>query len=273
MRSWWADGVDRQRDMLVDSHCHLDPSHFSSGADEPLGRARAAGVGAFVCVGVGEGGSAAAFAVDLAERAPDVWAAVGMHPHEAASLDDALFDELAGLAGRSRVVAVGEIGLDYHYDYSPREAQRAVFRRMIALARGLGKPVVVHTREAADDTLRILGEERARDVGGIFHCFTEGIAVARLALDLGFYLSFSGILTFKNADPIREAAAYAPSDRILVETDSPYLAPVPFRGKRCEPAHVVYTARALAELRHVSLEQIARQTTENAERRLSVACG
>jgi TatD DNase family protein len=259
--------------MLIDSHCHLDPSHFPNGAEETLGRARSAGVGAFVCVGVGADAEAAGFAVDLAERTPDVWAAVGMHPHEAASLDDALFAELARHAACSRVVAVGEIGLDYHYDYSPRETQRAAFRRMIALAGRLGKPVIIHTREAADDTVAILEEERARDVGGIFHCFTEGLAFARRALDLGFYLSFSGILTFKNADAIREAAAYAPSDRILVETDSPYLAPIPLRGKRCEPAHVVHTARKLAEIRHVSFEQIAQQTTENAQRRLSVACG
>ena len=256
--------------MLVDSHCHLDHEYLPDGPDGVLARARGVGVGGFVCVGVGADARAAQFAVSLARRTTDVWAAVGMHPHEASALDDRLLDEIGALVTDARVVAVGEIGLDYHYDRSPRDVQKAVFRRMIALARSAHKPIVIHTREAADDTLCILEQEQARQVGGIFHCFSEDVAFARRALDLGFDLSFSGILTYKGADAIRQAAAWAPSDRILVETDSPYLAPVPHRGTRCEPAHVAITARTLAEIRGVCFEDIAAQTTDNVRRRLSI---
>jgi TatD DNase family protein len=256
--------------MLVDSHCHLDTEYLPDGPDDVLARARAVGVSGFICVGVGADARAAQFAVSLARRRSDVWAVVGMHPHEAAALDDRLLGELGALIADSRVVAVGEIGLDYHYDRSPRDVQRSVFRRMIALAKGANKPIVIHTREAADDTLAILEEEHAQEVGGIFHCYSQDIAFARRALDLGFYLSFSGILTYRSADGIRQAAVWAPADRILVETDSPYLAPVPHRGKRCEPAHVVLTARTLAQIRGARFEDIAAQTTDNVQRRLSI---
>jgi len=165
-------------------------------------------------------------------------------------------------------VAVGEIGLDYHYMRSPRELQHAVFRRFVALARAVKKPIVVHTREAAADTLAILEEEGAREVGGIIHCFSEDRPFAEKALALGFDLSFSGIVTFKTAVAIKEVAAWVPGDRMLVETDSPYLAPVPFRGKKCEPAHVVYTARHVAELRGEDFGELAARTTANARRRL-----
>ena len=164
--------------------------------------------------------------------------------------------------------AIGDLGLDYDYMHSPRPLQDEVFRRLVALAREVGKPIVVHTREAAEDTLRVLSEEGARDVGGIIHCFSEDRAFAERALDLGFDLSFSGIVTFRSAKAIHEVAAWAPLDRILVETDSPYLAPVPLRGKPCEPAYVVHTAARIAELRGVPVETIARATTENASRRL-----
>ena len=257
--------------MLIDTHCHLDPGYFGEGADPVIDRARAAGVIGFVAVGVGRDLSPARSAVALAARRPDVWATVGVHPHDAASLDDAAFDELSALALRPRVVAVGEIGLDYHYLRSPREVQHAVFRRFIALARAVKKPVVIHTREAAADTLSILEEEGARDVGGIIHCFSEDRAFAARALDLGFDLSFSGIVTFKTAVAIKDVAAWAPGDRILVETDSPYLAPIPFRGKKCEPMHVVHTARHVAELRGEAFEALAARTTENARRRLLLA--
>jgi TatD DNase family protein len=256
---------------LVDSHCHLDPTYFAEGPDDALSRARAAGVGAFVCIGVGRDLGAARAAVALADRRRDVFATVGVHPHDAANLDEAGFAELARLARHPRVVAVGEVGLDYHYEHSPRGVQAQVFRRMIALARDVKKPLVIHTRAAAADTLEALERENARDVGGIIHCFSEDRGFAERALDLDFDLSFSGILTFKNAHAIREAARGAPLDRILVETDSPYLAPVPVRGKPCEPAYIVYTAQVLADLRGIAFAALAKATTVNAARRLGLA--
>jgi len=252
--------------MLVDTHCHLDASYFPDGADAALGRARDAGVGAFVCVGVGSA-QAAESAVGLARRRSDVVATVGVHPHDASSWGDELERALSPLIGQERVVALGEMGLDYHYDHSPREVQQEVFRRWIALARAAKKPIVVHTRSAARDTLEILESEGARDVGGVIHCFSEDRDFAERAFSLGFDVSFSGIVTFKNAASIQEVAKTAPLDRILVETDSPYLAPVPLRGKPCEPAYVAHTARFVAELRGMSLEELAEATTANAIRR------
>jgi TatD DNase family protein len=175
---------------------------------------------------------------------------------------------LETLAREPEVVAVGETGLDFHYDYAPREVQREAFRRQVQLARKLNKPIIVHTRTAPEETLAILREESARDVGGIIHCFSEDRAFAAQALDLGFDISFSGIVTFKTATAIADVAAWAPLDRILVETDSPYLAPIPYRGKPCEPAYVVHTAKKVAELRGIAFEEIAHHTTQNAERRL-----
>jgi TatD DNase family protein len=256
--------------MLIDTHCHLDSEYFPEGADETLSRARSAGVTGFVCIGVGSLQQAES-ALAIAARRPDVWATVGVHPHDAAACDELLETELTRLADQPRVVAIGEIGLDFHYDHSPRERQAEVFRRFIQLARQLKKPIVIHTRSAPAQTLQILAEENAREVGGLIHCFSEDKAFATRALDLGFYLSFSGIVTFKRSLDIQEVAAWAPAERILVETDSPYLAPVPLRGKRCEPAYVLHTARFVAELRGVPLEQLALQTSQNAERLLGVS--
>jgi TatD DNase family protein len=257
--------------VLIDSHCHLDAAYWPNGPDDVLARAEAVGVRAFVCIGVGRDLGAARAAVALAESRQNVFATVGVHPHDAAALDEPMFEELARLARHPRVVAIGEVGLDFHYDHSPRDVQASVFRRMIGLARAAKKPVVIHTRSAAADTLDILGEEGARDVGGIIHCFSEDRRFAERALDLDFDLSFSGILTFKNAHAIREAATFAALDRILVETDSPYLAPVPMRGKTCEPAFVLHTAKHLAALRGVTLEELASATTANATRRLGLS--
>ncbi|WP_437311596.1 TatD family hydrolase [Sorangium sp. So ce388] len=254
--------------MIIDSHCHVDPHHFREGADAVLDRARAAGVDAFVVVGVDADLSAARFAADLAARRADVHAAVGVHPHDASALDDRMLAELEVLARRPEVVAVGEIGLDYHYMHSPRDTQQRVFADLVALARKVEKPIVIHTREAAEDTLAILERAGASEVGGIIHCFSEDRAFAERALALDFDLSFSGIVTFKSARAIQEVAAWAPGDRILVETDSPYLAPVPFRGKRCEPGHVLHTARFVAELRGEPFEALAARTAENTCRRL-----
>lgn len=230
-----------------------------------LERARAAGVGAFVVIGVG-GVPLATAAVELARRRADVVATVGVHPHEAKSLDAELEAALEELSLDPRVVAIGEIGLDHHYDLSPRDVQAAVFRKMVGLARARRLPVVIHTRRAPKETLAILESEGAREVGGVIHCFSEDRAFAARALDLGFDLSFSGIVTFKAAETIREVAAWAPLDRILVETDSPYLAPVPLRGKRCEPAHVVHTARVLATVRGMESAALAELTTRNFRR-------
>jgi TatD DNase family protein len=267
----------------VDAHCHLDAHHFREGPDAVMDRAGAAGVVGFVVVGLARGRvgadgqeqdpvEPAAFAVDLARRCPGrVVACVGLHPHDASAYTDSLREALAELAREPEVAAVGEIGLDYHYDHSPRERQREVLAALVGLAREVRKPIVIHTREAPEDTLAILEREGARDVGGIIHCFSEDRGFARRALDLGFDLSFSGIVTFKNSLAVQDVAAWAPLERILVETDSPYLAPVPLRGKRCEPAHVALTGAKVAELRGMPPEALARATRQNAERRFGRA--
>jgi TatD DNase family protein len=253
---------------LIDAHCHLDASYFPEGPDAVMQRAAAAGVAGFVVVGVGKDLEPARNAVGLAKRAPDrVVACVGIHPHDATSWNDKAHEELRSLASQPEVAAVGEIGLDYHYDHSPRDVQRDVFARLIGLARDVRKPIVVHTREAAADTLSILASEGAREVGGIIHCFSEDRPFAERAFDLGFDVSLSGIVTFKSAVAVQEVAAWAPAERILVETDSPYLAPVPLRGKQCEPAYVVHTARRVAELRGVPVEELAETTRANTEKR------
>jgi TatD DNase family protein len=254
--------------MLIDSHCHLDGAYFPEGAEAILERGREAGIDHFVVIGVGQDLVAARFAVRLAREQPDVSATVGMHPHDAKLLDDLMSAELTSLAADDRVVAVGEVGLDYHYLHSPEKVQQDVFRRMIALAKSLDKPIVVHTRSAPQETLRILEEEGAREVGGIIHCFSEDRAFARRALDIDFDLSFSGIVTFNSAKAIQDVARWAPAERIMVETDSPYLSPVPKRGKRNEPANVVYTARYVAELRGESFEDFALHSSRVAIKRL-----
>jgi TatD DNase family protein len=261
---------------FADAHCHLDAAHFAEGPDAVLQRGRDAGVIGFVVVGLvadaeepgsGDWLEPARFAIELARRAPDVTACVGIHPHDASRWSPGLHDGLRELAALPQVAAVGEIGLDYHYDRSPRDVQRDVFARLVGLARELRKPIVVHTRSAPEDTLAVLEAEGAREVGGIIHCFSEDRAFAERALALGFDLSFSGIVTFKNARSVRDVAAWAPLDRVLVETDCPFLAPVPFRGKKCEPAHVVHTGRCVAELRGMSVEDLAAATLVNTERR------
>lgn len=253
---------------LIDSHCHLDGEYFPEGPEAVLARGRQSGVSHFVVIGVGQTTAAAQMAVGLSETRDDVSATVGMHPHDARLLDDVIEGELAELATRPGVVAVGEVGLDHHYMHSPAERQEEVFRRMIDLAKRLEKPIVVHTRSAPEQTLRILEEEGAEQVGGIIHCFSEDRAFARRALDLDFDVSFSGIVTFKSAKSIQDVARWAPADRILVETDAPYLTPAPHRGKRNEPANVVHTARYVAELRGEALADFAARTVAATIRRL-----
>jgi TatD DNase family protein len=236
-----------------------------SNAEENLAAARAAGVRGFVVPGTKL--DDAPQAVSIADANADVWAAVGFHPHEAKDCDDAAFAEIARLARAERVVAVGEIGLDYHYDHSPRDVQRAVFERHIALAKELDKPIIVHNRESTEDMVAILSRSGAR---GILHSYTESLDVARTLVDHGYYISFSGIVTFRSAESLREVARALPHDRVLIETDTPYLAPVPFRGRQNEPAYVLKVAELLASLWDVPLERVAEQTTSNFERAFSV---
>jgi TatD DNase family protein len=242
---------------LVDSHCHLDHRQFGDEIDALLERAAAAGVEHFLTIGTADGPPVLDVAVRLAEKYPNVWATVGVHPHDAAKADARTFDELRALSKHPRVVAVGEIGLDYHYDFSPRQVQSEVFVEQLRIAKEAGKPVIIHTREAWDDTVPLLSGP------GILHCFTGTPEQAAVAVSLGFHLGFGGVLTFPKSDSVREAARTVPEDRILLETDCPYLAPVPFRGKRNEPAYIAHTARRLAEVRGVSEEEIARVTTNN----------
>ncbi len=248
---------------LVDSHVHLDDSKFDADREQAIERALAAGVDRMMAIGTGEGPPHVDTAVRLADRYPFLFATIGVHPHDASKATEETWKRLRDLAAHPKVLAVGEIGLDYHYDFSPRDVQRAVFERQLAFAAEFGKPVVIHTREAWQDTLEIL---RAQWHGqGIMHCFTGDESEARQALDLGFHLSFGGVLTFPKAESVRQSARIAPLDRILVETDCPYLAPVPHRGKRNEPAFIVETARRLAEVRGSTIEAIAEATTRNFE--------
>jgi TatD DNase family protein len=248
--------------MLVDSHCHLDFPDFASELDAVVARARAAGLARMVTISTRVRRFAGV--LSIAERFPEVYCSVGTHPHYAHEEPDVTVDDLVAETRHPKVVAIGEAGLDYHYDNSPREAQERGFRTHIAAARASGLPLVIHSREADADTARILEEETGQGVfPAVLHCFTGGPDLARRAVALGHYVSFTGILTFKNSIALREIAAELPADRILVETDAPYLAPNPFRGKRNEPAFVVETAKVLADTRGVSLEEIARQTSDN----------
>lgn len=256
--------------MLIDSHCHLDFPDFAEEREAVIDRARAAGIAGMlsICTRMRDFPAISA----LAESHPGIWCTVGVHPHEAedaAALDPAA---LAAAAKHRRVVGLGEAGLDFYYEYSPRDIQESVFRTHIAAAREIGLPVVIHTRDADAETVRILDEEQARGpFGGVIHCFSASAEVAETALHHGMYISFSGIVTFKNAEAVRDVARTVPLDRLLVETDAPYLAPVPVRGKRCEPAFTAHTARFVAELRGLSPEQLAAQTTDNFFRLFSRA--
>lgn len=250
--------------MLVDVHCHLLGSHLEEQKlRTTLDRARAAGVNGFVAVGTDLENSRQV--LELARRSPDIRACLGVHPHEAKTWNPDASQELEALLLDPSVRFVGETGLDWHYDFSPRETQERAFRDQIRMAKRIRKPLMIHTREAPEDTLRILEEEGAGEIRGIIHCFSEDLPFARRALDLGFYLSFSGILTFKKAEAIQEVAAWAPLDRVLVETDSPYLAPVPHRGKTNEPAFVTFVAEYLARLRGMRTADLAERTIRNLE--------
>ena len=248
--------------MLVDSHCHLDFPDFKDELDGVVGRAKAAGIGRMVTISTRVRRQPDLLAI--AERFPDVFCSVGTHPHHAHEELDIGTADLVERTRHPKVVAIGEAGLDYHYDNSPRDAQEQGFRAHIAAARETGLPLVIQAREADGDVARILREETGKGpFPAVLHCFTGGRGLAFTGIELGLYVSFTGILTFKNSGELRAIAADLPADRILVETDSPYLAPGKFRGKRCEPAFVAETARVLAETRGVSPDEIAGQTTEN----------
>lgn len=251
--------------LLVDSHCHLDFSSLREDLDGVMTRAAAAGIGTMVtiCTRVDRFPSI----LEIAERFDNVYCSVGLHPHDAAEEQGLTTERLVELAGHDKVVGIGETGLDFHYDQSPRDIQATLFRRHIAAARRTGLPLIVHARAADDEMIAILRDETAKGAfPGVLHCFSSGPALARAALEIGFYISFSGILTFKKADEVREVAAEVPLDRLLVETDAPYLAPVPHRGKDNEPSFVAHTAAKLAEMRGLGNQEIAALTTANFRR-------
>jgi TatD DNase family protein len=249
---------------LVDTHAHLHFPDFADDLDEVLARARAAGLRATVTIGTDVETSRAAIA--LAEREADVWATVGVHPHDAGAADDRALAEIARLARSPRVVAVGEIGLDYFRNLSPRDAQARTFTRLLHLAGDLGKPVVVHCRDAYDDVLRALAAGPVRETGGIMHCFSGDADAARRALDLGLVISIAGPVTYPSARALPEVVRLVPADRLVVETDCPYLPPQPWRGKRNEPAYLAVTAGQVAALRGEPLDAVAARTSATARR-------
>lgn len=255
--------------MFVDSHAHIDGEAFDADRDDVVARAREAGVVAILNVGTGDPhGTDLERAVRVAEQYEGVYAAVGVHPHDARLFDERAAERVYELAESSeRVIAWGEIGLDYHYDNSPREVQREVFARQLRLARELNLPVIIHTREADDDTVAMLRAEWGEaSAGGIMHCFSGGYEMASAVLELGFMISFAGNVTFKNAGALRDVARRIPVERLLVETDCPFLTPVPFRGRRNEPARVLETARCVAELHDLEVGEFGRIATDNFQR-------
>jgi TatD DNase family protein len=255
---------------MIDSHCHIDMTQFDADRDEVVARARAAGVTDLLIAGGvdAEDGHRRALRIAAGLAVP---VSAGIHPHEAKLATEAIYDELKGLAREGRIVAIGEIGLDFHYDHSPRDVQREVFRRQVRLAREVGLPLIIHTREADDESAKILEEEGARETGGVIHCFTGGEELARRALALGFHISFSGIVAFPRSETIQAVARTVPDDRLLIETDSPFLAPPPHRGKRNEPAFVVEVARKVAALRGTTAEAVGVAAKRNFDRLFRLA--
>jgi TatD DNase family protein len=254
--------------MFTDSHCHLDPDVYGGeeGVDAAIARARAEGVTRMITIGSGYSLPSAERARDVARRHSDVWFTVGVHPHDAKDWDAETPGRLEMLFADDRCVALGEMGLDFHYDNSPRDVQRSVLRQQIRLSMRIGAPIIIHDRESDGETLRILDEEGAFSGGVLYHCYTGDLAHMREITSRGGYISIPGIVTFKNAEVMREVAASVPEDQLLVETDSPFLTPIPFRGQKNEPARVALVARKVAELRGVSPEALAELTTRNTVR-------
>ena len=249
---------------LVDTHCHLDVPQFDEDRDAMLARARAAGVGTMIVPGIAIPDMPRVLA--MADGHADIFVGVGVHPHEAGTWTDETLGQLRTWAAHPKVVAIGEIGLDYYYDHAPRDVQQQVFTDQVRLAGSLGKPVIVHNRDSHGDVLRLLQGHLSHEAGGVMHCFSGSLELAKQCIAIGMYISFAGPLTFKNATSLQEVAAGLPLDRLLVETDSPFLAPVPHRGKRNEPMHVGHVAAKLAALHGVAEEEVVRVTTENARK-------
>ena len=249
--------------MLIDSHAHIQGKEYAGERDAVIARAKEAGVEAIIAVGGAGDMSSNLEAIELAASFPNVYATVGMHPHDAKDVSDEDLHKLRDLAFKPKVIAVGETGLDYYYNHSPRDVQRRVFTRFIHMARATGLPLVVHERDAAGQAAELLRSEGGGELRGVIHCFTGDYDAAREYLDLGFYLSFTGIITFKNAEALRDVVGKVPLERMLVETDSPYLTPVPHRGKRNEPAYVRFVAEMIARLKGIVFEKVAETTTRN----------
>ena len=257
---------------LIDSHAHVDVSDFDADRDAMLARAKSAGIGMMLAIGNGPDVEKLGAAVPYAEQHDWIYAAAGIHPHEAQHATDAHYAELDRLARLPRVIAWGEIGLDYHYDHSPRDIQVRVFRHQLEQARSAQIPIVIHCREAWPDCLKILDEDwRSSHLGGIFHCFAGTMEEAQRGMDMGFLISFAGNVTYPKAQNLRDVAREVPLNRLLVETDSPFLAPVPYRGKRNEPAYVAEVARSIANVRNLAAEEVARATAENFRRFFGLA--
>lgn len=261
--------------MFIDSHAHLDVPNYDADRAEVIARARAAGVELMLEIaGSDIGKGSLEPGLRLANEHEFIYAAIGLHPHEASLYNTQLEKTLLDCSRHPKVIGWGEIGLDYHYDHSPRDVQQQVFQRQLELAIERRLPVIIHTREAEEDTIAILrqawAENGGADIGGIIHCFTSSQALADAALEMGFYISFSGVLTFKTAEELRDVARSVPMERLLIETDCPFLAPIPYRGKRNEPAFVIETAKKLAELKQTSVEEIGRVTSGNFRRLFSL---
>lgn len=248
--------------MLIDTHTHLEMSQFDTDRDSVIDRAKKAGVGYIIVVGSDIAGNEGA--VSLSESYDIVYTAVGIHPHEVKGADEKTYERVLYLAKKEKVVAYGEIGLDYHYEFSPKDLQILHFRRQINFAKELKLPMIVHSREAKKDTLKILKEEKAEEVGGVFHCFSGDLEMAQEAISMGFHISIAGTVTFEKAQRVQQIVREIPIENLLIETDSPYLAPVPYRGKRNEPAYVRYVAQKIAELKGLTSDDVARITTFNA---------
>jgi TatD DNase family protein len=251
--------------MLIDSHAHIQGKEYSVEVDAVISRARESGVEKIIAVGGAGDMSSNTEAVALAESLPDVYATVGMHPHDAKDVGEDELRKIRELTSRSKVIAVGETGLDYYYNHSPHDVQRRAFSQFIHMACETGLPIVVHERDAAQAVAELLRGEGSGKLRGVIHCFTGNYAAACVYLDLGFYLSFTGIITFKNAEPLREVVRKVPLERMFVETDSPYLTPVPHRGKRNEPAFVRLVAETVARVKGISLEDVAERTSQNVQ--------
>ncbi|MBU8908416.1 TatD family hydrolase [Desertibacillus haloalkaliphilus] len=255
--------------MLFDTHVHLNADQFKEDASEVIERANAEGVSHMVVVGFDT--ETIKGAIKLAETYEFIYAAVGWHPVDAIDMTDADLEWIEELASHPKVVAIGEMGLDYHWDKSPKDVQKEVFRKQIRLAKKVNMPIIIHDREAHQDIVTILKEENAEEVGGIMHCFGGSLEIAKQCMDMNFYISFGGPVTFKNAKKPKEVAKEIPLDRLLIETDCPFLAPHPYRGKRNEPAYVKLIAEQIAELKEVSYEQLSKQTMENAKKLFSIS--